>query len=175
MQTEMIFLTEPSEEYKASFLEGVREFQREGRLLNYDVQRIEHDFAYFLCQLRKQQTPYTIKPGFVPHTDFWLIDGDEYIGQLSVRHQLNDFLLKIGGNIGYQIRPSKRCRGYGKTILSLGLEKARTMGIARALVTCDENNIGSKKVIEYNGGKFENTVEVEGSPLKKLRYWIDLT
>jgi predicted acetyltransferase len=175
MKTGTIFLTEPSEQYKDSFLEGVREFQREGRLLNYNILRIANNFEGFLLQERKMQHPYTIKPGFVPYTNFWLIDGNEYIGQLSIRHQLNDLLLKIGGNIGYQIRPSKRCQGYGKIILQLGLDKAREMGIPRALVTCDENNIASKKVIEYNGGKFENAVDVEGSPLKKLRYWIDLT
>jgi predicted acetyltransferase len=175
MKTGTIFLTEPSEQYKDSFLEGVREFQREGRLLNYNIPRIASNFESFLLQERKHQRPYTIKPGFVPYTTFWLIDGDEYIGQLSIRHQMNDLMLKIAGNIGYQIRPDKRGRGYGKIILQLGLSKAREMGITRALVTCDENNIASKKVIEYNGGKFENAVDVEGSPLKKLRYWIDLT
>jgi predicted acetyltransferase len=175
MKTGMIFLTEPSEQYKDSFLEGVREFQREGRLLHYNILRITNNFEGFLHQERKLQRPYTIKPGFVPHTNFWLIDGSEYIGQLSIRHQMNDLLLKIGGNIGYQIRPGKRRQGYGKIILHLGLNKAREMGITRALVTCDENNIASKKVIEYNGGKLENVVDVEGSPHKKLRYWIDLT
>jgi predicted acetyltransferase len=43
----------------------------------------------------------------------------------------------------------------------------------RVLVTCDETNTGSKKIIEYNGGVFENAVEAE-SPIKKLRYWIDI-
>jgi predicted acetyltransferase len=40
------------------------------------------------------------------------------------------------------------------------------------LVTCDEDNIGSKKIIEHNGGIFENAIEIEGDPVKKLRYWI---
>ena len=92
-----------------------------------------------------------------------------------VGHELNDLLFKIAGHFGYMIRPSKRRQGYGKVILRLGLEQARKMGLKRVLVTCDENNIGSKKVIEYNGGQFENEVCVEGSSIKKLRYWIDLT
>jgi len=57
--------------------------------------------------------------------------------------------------------------------LRLGLEKARDLGLRRVLVTCDETNIGSKKIIEYNGGVFENAVEAD-SPIKKLRYWIDI-
>jgi predicted acetyltransferase len=168
------FLSEPTPQYKESFLEGLREFHAEGRLLQYDVQRVARDFEGFLRHLRNQQQPQTVQPGFVPHTDFWLIDGNEYIGLLTIRPELNDLLFKIGGNIGYQVRPSKRGQGYGKTILRLGLQKAQEMGLPRALVTCDENNIASQKVIEYNGGHFENAVEVEGSPVKKLRYWIDL-
>lgn len=170
----MIFLTEPTTRYKESFLAGLSEFQAEGRLLQYDVQRVAADFEYFVARELARKEPSGNGHGRVPQADFWLIDKDEYIGLLSVRLEMNDFLLRIGGNIGYQIRPSRRRRGYGKEILRQGLEKARELGIARALVTCDENNPGSKKVIEYNGGKFENAVIVEGSPVKKLRYWIDL-
>lgn len=170
----MIFLTEPTALYKESFLEGLREFQCEGKLLHYDPQRISSDFETFLNQERNQQHRKRGQPDFVPSTTFWLIDTNEYIGQLAIRHEMNEFLLKVAGNIGYQIRPSKRCRGYGKTILGLGLDKARALSIPRVLVTCDEDNIGSRKVIEHNGGKFENAVEVEGSPVRKLRYWIDL-
>ncbi|MBO0778517.1 MAG: GNAT family N-acetyltransferase [Ktedonobacteraceae bacterium] len=170
----MSFLTEPSSCYKESFLEGLHEFQKEGRLLQYDAQRIAENFEQFLQKELAQRNPGRTMPGRVPQVDFWLIDNHEYIGLLSVRLVLNDFLLRIGGNIGYQIRPSRRRRGYGKEILRLGLQKARELGVPRALVTCDENNIGSKKVIEYNGGKFENAIDVVGSPVKKLRYWIDL-
>ena len=170
----MIFLTHPSPKYKQTFLEGVREFQREGRLHFYNIRRISDDFEEFLQQVLDQKDQKKTTPYRVPTTDFWLIDGDEYVGQLSLRHELNDFLNRVAGHIGYQIRPARRRQGYGKEILRLGLEKAREMGLPRALVTCDENNIGSKKIIEHNGGKFENAVDVEGSPVKKLRYWIDL-
>ncbi len=174
----MLFLTEPAPQYKKSFLEGIHEFQREGLLLEYDIQRIDRDFATFLnnVQFRKDRTK--LPPHLVPSTDYWLILGDEesgtFIGRLSLRHELNAFLLKIGGHIGYQIRPSLRRRGYGTEQLRLGLQKAREHGLIRVLVTCDENNIGSKKIIEYNGGQLENAIDIEGSPVKKLRYWIDL-
>ena len=54
------------------------------------------------------------------------------------------------------------------------MEKARELGLFRVLVTCDEDNIGSKKIIEHNGGMFENAIEIDGDPVKKLRYWIDI-
>jgi predicted acetyltransferase len=171
----MVFLTEPTLQYKNSFIEGVREFQREGKYRNFSIQQLSNNFEEFLHSKITSNNPTRLSPYLVPATDFWLIDDNEYIGRLSLRHELNALLCRIGGHIGYEIRPSKRRQGYGKLILGLGLAKAREIGLKRALVTCDENNIGSKKVIEYNGGKFENAVEVEGSPVKKLRYWIDLT
>lgn len=170
----MIFLTEPSIQYKDSFLLGLRDFQTEGRLLNYDLRRTQDDFAGFLYRLQNQQDRTKIPPDAVPTTTFWLIDNTEFIGILSIRHELNDFLLRIAGHIGYQIRPSKRRQGYGKELLRLGLEKAREIGITRALVTCDEDNIGSKKIIEYNHGQFENALSITNAPARKLRYWIDL-
>ncbi|GHO74210.1 GNAT family acetyltransferase [Ktedonobacter sp. SOSP1-85] len=169
----MLRLIEPSYEYKQQFIEAIREFQLEGRHMEKDVQRLTADFTSFLAQLQAQQqrrSPYA-----VPSTDFWLVEHEEFIGRLSLRHELNDFLLKIGGHIGYEIRPSRRRQGYGKKMLALGLAEAHKIGLSRALVTCDENNIGSKKVIEANGGQFENATLVEGSPIRKLRYWIDLT
>jgi predicted acetyltransferase len=170
----MSFLTEPTARYKEQIIEAVQEFHSEGRLLDYDVQRLRRNFAGYLHTTQNQKDPERVIPGRVPTTDFWLIDGDRVIGRLSLRHELNDFLLKVAGHIGYVIRPSLRRRGYGKEILHLGLEQARAVGLKRVLVTCDENNIGSKKVIESNGGKFENAVVVDGSPIMKLRYWIDV-
>jgi predicted acetyltransferase len=56
----------------------------------------------------------------------------------------------------------------------MGLEKARERGLYRVLLTCDETNIGSRKVIENNGGELENAVQVEGQTVLKMRYWIHL-
>lgn len=169
-----MFLSEPTEQYKDTFLEGLQEeVQTEGDKTSHNIQSFAADFEGFLQRLsdmeRGTNTPY-----LVPASAFWLIDDGEYIGSLSLRHELNDHLLHVGGHIGYDIRPSKRRKGYGKEILRLGLEKARERGLRRVLVTCDETNIGSKKIIEANGGVFENAVTQEGSPVGKLRYWIDI-
>jgi predicted acetyltransferase len=176
----MLFLVEPAVEYKETFLEGLREFQREGLLLQYDLPSITRDFESFLRRVRNEKDKTKLRPDAIPATTYWLIERDEYgqerfVGNLSLRHELNDFLFRIAGHIGYQIRPSLRSRGYGKRILQLGLQEAKVLGIQRALLTCDETNTASKKVIEFNGGQFENALPVEGSPLKKMRYWIDLS
>ena len=40
-------------------------------------------------------------------------------GRLSVRHALNDFLLRKGGHIGYGVLPAFRGRGIAKRMLQL--------------------------------------------------------
>ena len=102
------------------------------------------------------------------------MDGEEWIGKLTLRTTINEKYLLSGGHIGYEIRPSKRRLGYGTELLRMGLEKARQRGLQRVLLTCDETNLGSRKVIENNGGQFENAVHVEGQTVLKMRYWIDL-
>jgi predicted acetyltransferase len=170
----MLFLAEPSLTYKDSFIAGTRESQAEGLELFFNLQDLSENFGAFLQRLRNGDDRAKISPDRVPMSDFWLIDGDEYVGRLSLRHELNEALLVWGGHIGYQIRPSKRRRGYGKEILRLGLIKAKERGLNRVLVTCDEDNIGSRKIIEHNGGQLENIIEVKDSPVRKMRYWIDI-
>jgi len=170
----MHFLAEPSVTYRESFIQSVLEFQAEGRQLHFDLKSITSDFDAFVQELHYQNDRAKLRPGRVPASEFWLIDDDDFAGRLSLRHELNEYLLKMGGHIGYEIRPSKRRQGYGTKILRLGLEKARELGLRRVLVTCDEDNIGSKKIIVHNGGMFENAIEIVGDPVKKLRYWIDI-
>ena len=170
----MLFLAEPSLIYKDSFIEGTRESQAEGNELYINLDKISENFETFLQRLRNASKRVRVTSDRVPMSDFWLIDGDEYAGRLSLRHELNQALLLWGGHIGYQIRPSKRRHGYGKEILRLGLVKAKERGLSHVLVTCDEDNIGSRKIIEYNGGQLENIIEVKDSPVRKMRYWIDI-
>ena len=107
----MLFLAEPSVTYQDSFIQSIQEFQAEGRQLQYDLKSIASDFGAFVQELHYQKDRARLKPGRVPASEFWLIDDNEFIGRLSLRHELNEYLLKIGGHIGYEIRPSKRRRG----------------------------------------------------------------
>ena len=171
----MCFLTEPSVQYKDSYLAAVRELQGEGRRLDSNIRFLAEHFAAYIQRSLNENDRSKLVSGRVPNSDFWLIDNDEFVGRLNLRYQLNAELLKVGGHIGYEVRPSRRKQGYGTYMLRLGLEKAKAAGIHRVLVTCDENNIGSKKIIEHNGGQLENAIAIDGSSVKKLRYWIDVS
>lgn len=189
----MCFLALPSVEYQESFLEGVAEFYAEGRadstyveFLGYDPQSLKILFADFVQDLLDLASRSKLPKGWQPDQVFWLTDEDQYIGQTSIRPELSSrYLVTYGGHIGYSIRPSRRCRGYGKRILALALEKARELGLRKVLVTCNSDNVASRKIIEHNGGLFESAMamppqllQAEGRQgngrIEKLRYWIDL-
>ena len=170
----MNFLTPPSFRYRASYLQAMQEFQAEGRYLNFNLKSMSERFEDYLAQLKTWQERDRVTPGRVPNAEFWLIANDEFTGRLSLRYELNEYLLRVAGHIGYEIRPTCRRQGYGKEILTLGLQEAKASGLKRVLITCDEDNLGSKKIIEANGGIFENAVPIEGAAQRKLRYWIAL-
>jgi predicted acetyltransferase len=168
----MASLALPSTRYKTSFLAALREYQAEGRYHEYDPTLLELDFEPFVkFQLSKRTNP---QPGRVRETNFWLVEGDEFIGRTALRHELNDNLRLIGGHIGYDIRPTKRRQGYGTLICKLALDEARKIGLKRAMITCDEDNIGSKKIIEANGGQFEKAIQIKGRASRTLHYWVEL-
>ena len=170
----MAFLTDPSERYHDSYLEALQEFQAEGRHLEIPLEEVAAHFGDFMQHLREQTDRAKIKPGRVPHWYFWLIDGNDYIGRLTLRSEVNEHLLQMGGHIGYEIRPSLRRQGYGKLILKYGLERAKAFGLERVLLTCDEDNLGSRRIIESHGGMLENIIEIEQWPAKVCRYWLQL-
>ena len=90
-----------------------------------------------------------------------------------MRHNLKGDLINIGGHVGYAIRPSERGKGYGTIQLRLVLEKAYEMGIKEVLVTCRENNIGSRKTMEKCVGHSDTLVDSRYPGIKEYRYWID--
>ena len=169
----MLTLVRPSMMYKDACLDAVREFHALGEYA-IDAEELGAKFEDLVARLVAAQDPANVPPGELPYEDFWLMDGDEWIGKLTLRTTINAKYLHAGGHIGYEIRPSKRGRGYGTILLRMGLEIARERGLERVLLTCDETNIGSRKVIENNGGQLENLVEVEGQTVLKMRYWIHL-
>ena len=99
------------------------------------------------------------------------VDG-EVVGRTSIRHELNDYLLAVGGHIGYAVLPDHRRRGHGSEILRQSLVIARSFDVARVLVTCDEENEASARIIRRHGGTLEDVVDDPDSKKRKQRYWI---
>ncbi|NYE37802.1 putative acetyltransferase [Nocardioides cavernae] len=166
----------PTPSVRESFLEAMDEFVAEGVELSQTAAWIDHHapgwtepdaFAAFVDAVRADALDETPRLEWhVPCTTLWWVDGDAYIGRLAIRHVLNDFLLEVGGHIGYDVRPTRRREGHATLMLQQALPWARELGIDPALVTCDLDNVGSVRVIEAAGGVLEDVRGV------KRRYWV---
>ncbi len=101
------------------------------------------------------------------------VDG-ELVGRASLRFELNEFFAERGGHVGYGVAPAHRRKGYATEILRQALIILRAEGVERVLVTCDNQNVGSARVIVENGGVFESVLPpVESDPIETCRYWIE--
>ncbi len=130
--------------------------------------------ARYLEMLADWERGAHLPPRHVPSTFLFAFAGARIVGRTSIRHSLNDFLERVGGHIGYVVVPEFRRRGHATEILRLTLRLARErLGIRRALVTCDDDNLGSIRTIERNGGVLENVVRGPDLEKPKRRYWID--
>lgn len=115
--------------------------------------------------------------GWVSGTYLWLVRRKQFIGEISIRHDLTDLLLRFGGHIGYRVRQDQRRRGYGTKMLALALDYIREIfGFHKVFITCDDNNVGSIKIIEKNGGILHDKVTniIEGQERVTRRYWVDV-
>lgn len=123
------------------------------------------------------ENPKTVPENKVPATQFVLTDTDtgRIYGMLQIRHNLNEYLQKFAGHIGYSVRPTERRKGYAKTMLKQALKYCKeTLGLERVMVSCLVENEASRRTILACGGVFEEKVfeHIENVWLEK--YWIML-
>lgn len=150
------------DEFAGMTMPGSGTWERDGVDLSDPKQ-----FAEWVDHLRRQEDPETPMPeGKVPATYRWLVEDGRYVGCYSLRHRLNEHLLREGGNLGYSVRPTARRRGHASRMTQDALARAAHLRLDRILVTTDEDNVGSQAVILRAGGRYEDT------RADKLRYWI---
>lgn len=110
-----------------------------------------------------------IKPGRVPQTTYIFYTDNEPVGIVKFRRELSEYLLKRGGNIGYYVRKDVRGKGIGTEMLKNFLKVIiKETNLKKVLITCNDDNTASERVIISNGGKLENIIEGQ------KRFWIDL-
>lgn len=117
---------------------------------------------------------HSLSEGWVSSTTLFWAESETLCGVINIRHHLTPSLEEVGGHIGYSVAPSMRRRGVATAMLNAALPVCRSLGISRALLTCDADNIGSIKTIERCGGELEK--EAWSEKLSRLQrwYWIDL-
>lgn len=164
----MIKLIEPCEEYISSYKEAYDEYAAQGSSTYGLSNARETDI---LAKIQDYRLGNNLKPGRVRSDSYWLVDDEQkiFIGEIRLRHALNESLQLRGGHIGYVVRYSSWNRGYGTKMLSLVLEKAKERGLTRVLCTCNDSNPASARVMEHNGFVLKDKVEVDGTLIR--RYW----
>lgn len=162
---------EPSEE---------AEFLRAHRATSPSVPHFLHyyeegmSFGRYLEVLAERERGEHLPANHVPCTFLFAFAGTSIIGRVAIRHSLNPSLERVGGHIGFVVVPEYRRQGYATAILRQALQIARhKLGLQRVLVTSDDDNVGSIKTIEKNGGVLESVVAGRDGDRPKRRYWID--
>jgi predicted acetyltransferase len=171
----MPHLIDPTADVRESFLEAMAEFRADRdyppswfvRDFDREAHGDPEGFAAYVARVldeRREEHAHAI--GFVPMTTLWWVDGDRFLARTAIRHRLTPELTQAGGHIGYDVRPSARRQGHATAVLGAALQVARRLGITEALLTCDETNVWSRRTIEANGGRYEDSVG------EKRRYWV---
>jgi len=170
--SENIALARPTLDLSADFRALAEEFLAAGDGRYRDA---AHDVPAFVEMCEHHSLGRNLPTDWVPQTTFWLVrDAKKIVGCSRLRHRLTQFLAERGGHIGYDVRPSERRRGYGTRLLQLTLIEARRIGLTRLLITAEEANVPSWRIIEKNGGLCEpGLLLTESGALR--RYWIDTT
>ena len=167
-------LVVPYEKYLYSYLDACRDFKKHNITSFGDNPDTFDTWKHTIFQrLANNRLGIDLPSGYVPASTFWLVENDEFIGIGSIRHRLTESLERFGGHIGYAIRCDKWGMGYGTVQLNLLLKEAAILGIKRTLITCDESNIASARVIEKNGGVYQDTIDniIDDKPRRTKRYW----
>jgi predicted acetyltransferase len=158
----MPHLAEPTAHVRDSFLEAARDLRDEGWLPRFPVEQVSADFGSYVRDILKDTHGWG-----VPITTLWYVDGTTYLGTVVIRHRLTPELRRRGGHIGYHVAPRHRRHGHATAMLAAAVGYSRqALGLTWLLVTCDERNVASRRVIEANAGTLEDILDGE------CRYWI---
>lgn len=164
-------LVKPSLEWKEQHKAYMEEWGSARMVPNSMDLSVFHTYEEYLNALDARAKG---KAPWVPSSHYFLVNNDHKIlGMVDIRHELNEFLRTIGGHIGYGILPSERNKGYATYLLKEAINKCKELHINQVLITCDEDNIGSTKVILNNGGVEDDLFITEEGQMKR-RFWISV-
>ena len=157
-------------EYRDEFLAAQETVNGSGGIERYAL------YEEWLKQCVNNEHKDRIANDRVPSTQYLAVRQSDrkLVGMIDVRHSLNEFLKKVGGNIGYSVRKSERRKGYASQMLRLALIRCKELGINEVLITCESSNVASAGVIKANGGVFERQIVTDDFGAMD-HYWIKIS
>ena len=165
------------DQYQEAYLLSIEKV-KSGEIHRSDLMFQDIHEVDIIQKMKDTRDKNKLKPNRVVSYDYFAVDDDKFIGIIHIRLELTPFLLYYAGHIGYGVNPKYWRQGYGTELLRIGLIKAKELiKDDKVLVTCDDDNIGSAKVIENNCGVLENKVinrDEYGEEVLTRRYWIKI-
>jgi len=168
-------LTRPSTEFGNSYKQSLQEQANESRNISGIDSQIA-DIDTHINWLQSLEQPRDKRHG-VQQSVFWLVNGNNYIGTIIIRHKLSGRHPSIASHVYYEIRPSERENGYGKLILKLGIQEASSLNLKFLIASCDADNIPSLEIIKYSGGTLfaRRIIRENGAPVTVLLFKIRIS
>lgn len=106
---------------------------------------------------------YAIHPYYdVPTYYFRLVTmpAGAVVGRINLRAASNLHIEQYGGHIGCDVEPQHRGHRYAARSVRLLIPLARRLGIDPLWITCDPENVASRRSIEIAGAEFIEIVDV---------------
>lgn len=85
------------------------------------------------------------------HTRFAVLAGT-LLGVYNIRHLASSDLDRTASHVGYSVRPSARGQGIATVMLADAQRMAHEYQLRHLILTCDQQNSPSRRVIEKRGG-----------------------
>lgn len=134
-----------------------------------------HDETLELELLRFELHPVHHVPTYQFHMIHRL--NREVMGNIRLSVGSTPHLELYAGHIGYGVLPEHRGHRYAARAVRLLLPRAHTVGLNPLWITCDPENLASRRTLELAGGEFVEIVDVpedsiihrKGHP-RKCRY-----
>lgn len=158
----------PRERYFASYVEALREFRDVSSHPDHFEREIA-DASHSVFRTMKSE-----KASLVPTRTFWLVDTNQYVGTVQIRLSPGARYPNIKSNVYFDVRPSRRRKGYGTQAFALAIKKARALGLKKLMLSCDSSNAGSKAIIEAASAKFIRSETVPDRAEPVLMFELDL-
>ena len=89
-----------------------------------------------------------------------LNDRGEHVGNINLRLNTGEAITRYAGHVGYEVFPQHRGHGYAAQSVRLLIPAARENGILTLWITCDPENIASRRTLERAGAEYVETIAV---------------
>ena len=134
----------------------------------FDREWSDFTFAQYARECERDRMDWRPKAGQISRTAHLLIDDGVVNGFGLLRFPLTPAIERDGGNLVFIVPPSRRGRGWGVQTLNRLLFVAARAGLARAWVSCAENDAAARRCIKQNRG------ESTGVEDHRESFWIPL-